>query len=495
MDSDYSFFSISDAEQRQSSFTDISLLHESGKGFCRIFLARLFGRKVILKTLKAEFADSAPHRNLLYKEYIIGRDMSHPGIAATYLFARDIDGIGDAIVMEYVEGVTLKQWLADNPPMPPALARDVVRQLADALGYIHARQIVHRDLKPSNIMVTAGCRYIKIIDFGLSDGSAYVDFKYPGGIRRYGAPEQFDSDALVDSRTDIYALGLIMEELTLGSDRPLRRAGRRCHALSPSDRPANVREVTHLIDRYDRRRRAMRRCMLASCTLAAIGTIFCLTYPRPADIAAPHTLSRAQLPAIATADTASTLPFSPDTAFMLPPLPVPEDTGQPLPALSDDDAAGADTQPSADAEPFEQQVYKYATQVAARRFAGQLALLDTMTTTRSMELAEVGHWKWLARQDVSKWLAQTIDEKSPYKDDLMDLAARTIERYDKDHTAEEYPHKVRAYKRVGGVCTVISYRLEDGRLRTDSLCQDGNWSMSIVDDRARQMRLNSSHRY
>lgn len=70
-------------------------------------------------------------------------------------------------------------------------------------------------------MLTRDGKYVKIIDFGLSDGDAYVQYKYPGGTRHYGAPEQFDPDTPTDARADIYALGVIMDEMT--TDRAIRK--------------------------------------------------------------------------------------------------------------------------------------------------------------------------------------------------------------------------------------------------------------------------------
>lgn len=143
MESEYSFFTPDKSPIEADNLEGMTLVHESDKGFCRIYTALLHDRRVMVKTLKPEFAASDVHRELLYKEFIIGRDMSHPGIAATYSFRQDALGLGPGIICEYVDGLTLKEMLAFGKTDPDK-ARNIIRQLCDALGYIHARQVIHR---------------------------------------------------------------------------------------------------------------------------------------------------------------------------------------------------------------------------------------------------------------------------------------------------------------------------------------------------------------
>lgn len=98
MESEYSFFTPDKSPVEADNLEGMTLVHESDKGFCRIYTALLHGRRVMVKTLKPEFAASDVHRELLYMEFIIGRDMSHPGIAATYSFRQDALGLGPGII-------------------------------------------------------------------------------------------------------------------------------------------------------------------------------------------------------------------------------------------------------------------------------------------------------------------------------------------------------------------------------------------------------------
>lgn len=282
-------------------FSSLHLVHESAQGFCRLFSAVSFGRKVILKALKVEFIDSAPHRELLYKEYCIGHELQHPHIAATYSYARNVESIGPAIVMEYVSGLTLKEWIQSHPAPSLRITLPLIRQICDALTYIHQRQIVHRDLKPSNIMLTQTGGYIKIIDFGLSDGTNYVHYKYPGGTHRYGAPEQFAAGAEVDSRADIYALGVILEEI--GGASAIIKTGHQCRAERPENRPATASEVIRLIHRH-RRNRGLRIASFAAifCVTAAVGSIWLM---RTRNDAPPSPISTSVVPAADSISVAS----------------------------------------------------------------------------------------------------------------------------------------------------------------------------------------------
>lgn len=188
------------------------LVYESGSGYCRVYSAVRRGRRIALKVLKPEYLDSAIHRDLLRKEYEIGHTLYHPNIASTLGF-EDIDGLGPAIVMEFVDGITLEEYLKANGPMAREAAMAITEQICDALAYLHSHQLLHRDLKPANIMLTHSGRYVKLIDFGLSDGTAFTNYKYAGGTLHYSAPEQLADGVDNDSRADIYSLGVIMRKL------------------------------------------------------------------------------------------------------------------------------------------------------------------------------------------------------------------------------------------------------------------------------------------
>ncbi len=203
---------------------------EQAGGFNVIVKAKRAGRWWVLKGLKQEFRGSENHIQLLRKEYEILSRIQHPGVVVA-VGMEEVEGWGPCIVMEWVDGVTLKEWLRGagegNPERGLAERLRVAFQIMDALEYVHNRQVAHRDLKPSNIMVTRNGANIKLIDFGLSDTDDYAVYKQPAGTVGYMSPEQAVL-RVCDIRNDIYSLGCILEKMNLG----WRYAGiiRKCRA-------------------------------------------------------------------------------------------------------------------------------------------------------------------------------------------------------------------------------------------------------------------------
>ena len=177
-----SFFIKPDNFVNNSDFTQISAI--KNEGFNQLYLAKRYGRWWLIKALKKEFQDDAAYNSLLQKEYNLMTGLYHPNIAQAFSF-EDIPQIGKAIVMEWIDGVTLNEWLSHHHKNKER--KKVAIAIIDALKYIHSLQIQHRDLKPSNIMVIQGGNHIKLIDFGLGDSNNYAILKQSVGTKGYVA--------------------------------------------------------------------------------------------------------------------------------------------------------------------------------------------------------------------------------------------------------------------------------------------------------------------
>ena len=197
-----------------------------------LYRARRFGRYYVLKGLTPEHRNDPASREYLSKEYQIGVQLDHPHIVRVNSLEEDPKA-GLCIVMEYVDGQSLDQWLLTKPSA--AARKRIFRQILDAMAYCHERQIWHLDLKPSNILITKDGLTAKIIDFGLSDNSGFA-FRQTGGTRKYAAPEQL-AGQVADHRSDIYALGGLLKRMF-----PHRygRAVRRAQRQDPNKRPQSV---------------------------------------------------------------------------------------------------------------------------------------------------------------------------------------------------------------------------------------------------------------
>jgi serine/threonine protein kinase len=241
----------------------------ASKGYCRLFKAQRYGRWYVLKGLQPQQAENPQYAAMLEKEFQCAIMLNHPNIAATYGIETDAVA-GRCIVMEYVEGRTIAEFLKENPSA--AQRRKVAMQLFDAMQYYHALQIVHRDLKPSNILVTRNGDNVKLIDFGLADTDDYAILKGPAYTRGYAAPEQTVPDGVIDCRTDIYAFGLVLRQLF-----PRRYAGivRHCTQNAPARRYPDALSVQKAIVRADR----LRVILPVVLAIAAI-TIFLLLLPK-----------------------------------------------------------------------------------------------------------------------------------------------------------------------------------------------------------------------
>jgi len=148
---------------------------------------------------------------------LVGR-LKHPNIVATHS-VRWIDGLGLGLVMDHVQGRTLKQILKDGPALSFEQATDTLNDIASALGYAHERGIVHRDVKPENIFIDEISGRAFLADFGIArsvQGETQLTLAGVAiGTPTYMAPEQIDGTA-IDARSDLYSLGLVGWEMLTG---------------------------------------------------------------------------------------------------------------------------------------------------------------------------------------------------------------------------------------------------------------------------------------
>lgn len=191
-------------------FTDITALRESPSNI--IARAKRYGRWWILKGIAAGHASDEAYLARLRKEFETLIMLSHPSVVSVTSLEH-IPGIGEAIVMEFIDGSTLTEWLATSPTSKEK--REVFRRLTEAVRYIHSHGVVHRDLKPENIMITRNGNQVKIIDFGLADTDSSTILKHPAGTPGYISPEQSEKFN-PDIRNDIFSLGVILSQLNCG---------------------------------------------------------------------------------------------------------------------------------------------------------------------------------------------------------------------------------------------------------------------------------------
>ncbi len=185
-------------------------------------------RELAVKVLPAALRDDAEARMRFRREALALSRLNHPSIETVYDLGED--GGVDYLVLEFVPGETLAARLARGR-IPEREAADLGAQVAEALAEAHERGVLHRDLKPGNIMVTPKGR-VKVLDFGLArvaempgDATPTMAVTMVGtttGTLAYMAPEQL-LDLPTDARADLYALGVVLYEMTTG-ERPFRAA-------------------------------------------------------------------------------------------------------------------------------------------------------------------------------------------------------------------------------------------------------------------------------
>ena len=194
-----------------SIYSDPVLLSENS--MTRLYRVSRDGKYFIIKTSK----DNTGRLNaLVRREYEISIGLDCPYIVNVFTYEQDTV-VGPGIIMEYVNGRTLSEFLKENPPMQ--LRRRVFGQLLEAVAYLHRKSIIHNDLKPENILITHSDNTIKLVDFGLSDDDAHYLSKTPGCTPEYASPELLAHSALLDARSDIYSLGLLMRDILGGKYR------------------------------------------------------------------------------------------------------------------------------------------------------------------------------------------------------------------------------------------------------------------------------------
>ena len=194
------------------------LLEKIGDGgTATVFKARctVLDRIVAVKILKEELARDQAFVRKFRSEAQAAAQLSHPNIVNIYDVGEE-NGL-HYIVMEYVEGTSLNDYIDARAPLSPDEAIRIAVMICDALEQAHSRGIIHRDIKPHNILMTPEGE-IKVADFGIARAPSTSTITYSGNIMgsvHYISPEQARG-AVVDATTDIYSLGCLMYEMLTG---------------------------------------------------------------------------------------------------------------------------------------------------------------------------------------------------------------------------------------------------------------------------------------
>ncbi len=187
-------------------------------GMAVVYKARChrLNRLVAIKVLKDDFLGDEEFRDRFHGESQAVAMLSHPNIVSVYDVSTSLSGDVDYIVMELIEGITLKQYMEKKGVLNWKETLHFAIQIAKALEHAHSRGVVHRDIKPHNVMVLKNGA-VKVADFGIarmmSEGNTLT--KEALGSVHYISPEQAKGGR-IDSRSDIYSLGVVMYEMMAG---------------------------------------------------------------------------------------------------------------------------------------------------------------------------------------------------------------------------------------------------------------------------------------
>lgn len=203
-----------------------NLIGRGGMAEVRIGYDQRLGRTVAIKMLRQDLARDSIFQTRFRREAQAAARLNHPNIVAVYDTGEEgftgADGMQvmvPYIVMEYVEGHTVRELLTDGDPVPIEEAIEIVSGVLDALEYSHHQGLVHRDIKPGNVMLTTDGK-IKVMDFGIAramedSAATMTQTDAVVGTAQYLSPEQARG-AQVDARSDLYSTGCVLFELLTG---------------------------------------------------------------------------------------------------------------------------------------------------------------------------------------------------------------------------------------------------------------------------------------
>lgn len=188
-----------------------------GGGMSHVYLAHdvILGRDVAIKILRYDFTNEEELHRRFQREALSATSLTHPNIVNVYDVGEDRDT--HYIVMEYVKGKTLKQYIQEFSPLSPAKSVQIMKQLTSAIAQAHENGIIHRDIKPQNILMDDEGN-VKVTDFGIAttlNATSYTQTNSVMGTVHYLSPEQARG-GIATKKSDIYSLGIVLYELLTG---------------------------------------------------------------------------------------------------------------------------------------------------------------------------------------------------------------------------------------------------------------------------------------
>ena len=247
-------------------------LIDSGSSTAITYKLSKDGRLYFMKQLRPEYTNDPRYRSLFFKEYECGKAISHPYVVSYTDIGEDEEGL--YIIMEYVNGISIKEKLQHEPTYfaEEASLYKLVLQLLEALQILHQQNVVYMDLSPTNILLTKASNDVKLIDLGfcISD----TNDRTGGCTEGFAAPEARTTDRpQLDARTDIYAVGCLLqyieERAKIRLPHLLQKIKKQCLQPKKELRYQSVDDIIHLI-KSRKRRRALR---LAGCIAAMLAVV------------------------------------------------------------------------------------------------------------------------------------------------------------------------------------------------------------------------------
>jgi serine/threonine-protein kinase len=191
----------------------IQTINTGGTAMVYIAVDKVSGFPVAIKELNNSYFRSEIMRKKFREEANRYVYLDHPNIVGLH----DFHDYGDVqyLIMEYVEGVTISQYMKRmRSPMPFPMASSMMNQIAEALDFAHKSGYIHLDIKPSNVMLRPNLTVV-IIDFGIAHEALSGELGRPMGTPGYMSPEQIEG-AAVEATSDIFSMGIMLYEMVTG---------------------------------------------------------------------------------------------------------------------------------------------------------------------------------------------------------------------------------------------------------------------------------------